>query len=205
MPTTVGNRILRVPEAQLLSDLYGIEIDLGNAIEFCDLLLNAWGSTPPTIQLIDPLSTAAVVRYARCFEGGVRTRLTEEDIRAIDPSWVDFHQKMFFLRQKHLAHSVNEFEENRVTVSVVEPPGPPKVHSIGMLGGRLMGLDADTAQALKELAELVRAEVSRRIDREKTRLQALVDAMPVEAVHELPEAVAFLPDWSRIKESRSRT
>lgn len=204
MPTIVGHRLLNIPEADLLADLYGIDHDLAAVEEFCLLLAKAWTADQLSLHLVDALSTAAVIRYCRCFEGGVRLRLARETVAAIDPRYSKLHDYFFALRQKHFAHSVNEFEENCVTVAVVEAPAPKQVHSIGMAGSRYAGMDAKTAGHLRDLAGKLREALKVEMETEKARLQATVDAMPVDEVYSLPEPEAFELDWERAAVRRKR-
>lgn len=204
MPTTIGQRRLDLPEAQLLSDLYGIIKDLDSVSEFCQRLVDAWDAEPPDFDLLDALSTACVVRYCRCFEGGVRCKLDPDSVKAVDPRFAEFHDYLFSLRQKHLSHSVNEFEENCVAVSVAEPPSLPEVQGIAVVGGRVAGLDRRTASNLQELAKKLKKAASVEYESEEDKLRAIVGAMPIEDVYRLPEPAEFRPDWKRASRRRPR-
>lgn len=118
------HRLLNRPEAQRFADLGGISRDLGNVIQFCDLMIAAYDTAPPQYELIDALSTASVVRYCRCFESGVRAKLARESINSLAPAFTQLHDYLFLLRQKHLVHPVNEFEANHVAVVVQKTPLP---------------------------------------------------------------------------------
>src|SRR5690349_13248049 len=96
------HRILNLPEAERFGDLAGIIRDLGTVIQFCDLLVSAFDASPPQYELADALSTAAVIRYCRCFGTGVRASLAGESIKAVAPNLVHIHDYLFELRQKHL-------------------------------------------------------------------------------------------------------
>lgn len=52
--------------------------------------------------------TTAAITYARCFAGGVRTRLSDEHIRRSAGERADaaaeLHKLMLLTRDKHLAH-----------------------------------------------------------------------------------------------------
>jgi len=204
MPTTIGQRRLDLPEAQLLSDLYGIIKDLDSVSEFCQRLVEAWGAEPPDFHLLDAISTACVVRYCRCFEGGVRFKLHPDSVKAVDPRFTEFHDYLFSLRQKHLSHSVNEFEENCVAVSVAEPPSPPEVKGIAVVGGRVAGLDRRTASNLQELVKKLRQAASVEYDTEEDKLKAIVDNIPIDDVYRLPEPAPFQPDWKRADRRRPK-
>jgi hypothetical protein len=204
MPTVIGHRQLDLPETQLLSDLYGVIKDLASVSEFCQRLVDAFDVDSPDLHLLDALATACVVRYCRCFEGGVRTKLDPDSVRAVDPRFAEFHDYLFALRQKHLSHSVNEFEANCVAVSVAEPPSPPEIRGITVVGGRVAGLDRRTALNLQELAGKLREAASARYEAEEKELRALVDKMSIDKVYQLPEPRPFEPDWKRAGRKRRR-
>ena len=66
----------------------------------------------------EALSAAAVVRYARCFNSGKRDRLKHDLFNAAPQHVKEAHEYFIAVRSKHVAHSVNVFEENDVTVTV---------------------------------------------------------------------------------------
>ena len=63
-------------------------------------------------RLVEPLSIAATVMYSRPFSGGVRHRLGEEDLKILSSEQRASHHYLRAYRDKHVAHSVNAFEEN---------------------------------------------------------------------------------------------
>jgi hypothetical protein len=67
---------------------------------------------------------SGVVAYARCFKGGVRalTLKPKELIVKGAPFDSHIHHYMIALRDKHIAHSVNDFEEcNAVAIMIGKP------------------------------------------------------------------------------------
>jgi hypothetical protein len=68
---------------------------------------------------------AALVTYARCFSGGVRTRLSEEHVRRSAGEQADaaleVHRLMLLMlltRDKHLAHAVRPYEDGNLGIIV---------------------------------------------------------------------------------------
>jgi hypothetical protein len=200
----VTHRILDMPEAQRFGDLAGIIHDLGNVVQFCDLLVSAFDASPPQYELADALSTAAVIRYCRCFESGVRARLAGESIKAIAPHLVHIHGYLFDLRQKHLAHSVNEFEANHVAIVLPDDPSVPGPTEITVLGGRVAGLDRPTALWLKQLATTVQRAANNELEAERSKLLAVLASFSREQLEKLPDPQPFAPDWTRAKKKRPR-
>jgi len=103
---------LNIPEATIFADLYGVSVDLGSAKDMAQLLKDALDSGRPNWEIVEPYSIAIAVRYSRSFVTGVRTRLGEEDLTIFSPEQRNAHERLRAYRDKHVAHSVNEFEEN---------------------------------------------------------------------------------------------
>ncbi len=174
---------LHMPEADLLADLNGVVGDLRRAREYAEMTLNALEGERRSLPFVEPLSIAMAVTYARAFSGGVRYHLTEEDLTIFSESQRALHQFFRDYRDKHLAHSVNEFEENMARayycVERVESEG---FTSVGYGGGRIVSLGSDMVRALIEITHVLESSVRKKISAEEEKLLSLVRAMPIEVV-----------------------
>jgi len=107
----VRPRRIDFPEAIELANWAGIRLDLKFVCDACDRLIHTDQSDDI---LRRALFVAALVAYARCFKGneGVRIGLKENDLESMGENKVlAFHQFFITLRDKHIAHSVNDFEQ----------------------------------------------------------------------------------------------
>lgn len=140
---------VELPEAALLADYTGIEHDLDFVVDLCSYL-----EEHPVAPSIEPVgeafSTALVVRYARCFTTGVRERVSDEIINSLPPEQRKLHDFLFKLRQKHIAHSVNAFEENRLMAFVSNRPEETEVQSISVHHLRLAALSHSMIADLRD-------------------------------------------------------
>jgi len=98
---------LEIEEARYLANLVGIEYDLRTTIEWCD----QFGQLMPDrdkLWLVEPMTTAILIRLMRAFGGGKRYSDTEHILSALSKE--EKKQYDFFknVRSKHTAHSVNE-------------------------------------------------------------------------------------------------
>lgn len=195
-------RVVTLPEARVLADLVGVEQDLKATIAFCERIRDQW-LKPESADWVtlDALSTAAVVRYCRCFVTGVRERF---DFGVIEQDLQELHTWIRALRDKHVAHSVNDYERNAVTVHVVEPPDPPVVQEIGFLSGRLGGLSPEIAGWLIELCQTLLGKVKLDIEERKRHLREAVHSLPVTEVYSFPEPDPVSTDWEKVGASRKR-
>ena len=103
---------LQIAEAARLADLSGILLDLQCARDFAQMLAAEFTATKTNWRLVEPLSIAAAVMYSRPFSGRVRHRLREEDLKILSSEQRAAHDHLRAYRDKHVAHSVNAFEEN---------------------------------------------------------------------------------------------
>ena len=103
---------LHIQEAARLADLSGILWDLQRAREFAQMLAAEFAAIETNWRLVEPLSIAATVMYSRAFSGGVRHRLDENDLAVLTSAQRVAHDHLRAYRDKHVAHSVNVYEEN---------------------------------------------------------------------------------------------
>lgn len=106
-----------------LVGLIGIKEDLNVVNDLCLEALSLIGDDVNNVQALDEQGRtwlhafylSAVVTYARCFNGGQRTRLEEVHVRRAAGAQADgaiaVHRIMLLTRDKHLAHPVSPYEE----------------------------------------------------------------------------------------------
>lgn len=105
-----------IDEVKQLADLGSIQYELGIAKQLCDLALMPCDDTNKNAILIDGLVTAALIRYVRCFHHtGKRHSLSREDV---PEDLLEAHDHLKSLRDKHVAHSVNAYEQPYVSAYI---------------------------------------------------------------------------------------
>jgi hypothetical protein len=104
---------------------------------------------------------AALITYARCFSTGKRFGLSEKLFESMEGG-VECHRLYIDLRNKHVAHSVNPFEQVVVGL-VLSPPSSRdrKVEGVSILSQRLLHLDSEGIQNLRRLALIVMKEIEK--------------------------------------------
>jgi hypothetical protein len=120
LPVKSGNHLRA---AARLVGLSGIKEDLNVVNDLClealkliaDDVQNVHGLDEQGRTWLHAYYLSAVVTYARCFNGGQRTRLEEVHVRRAAGGQADaavkVHQVMMLTRDKHLAHPVSPYEE----------------------------------------------------------------------------------------------
>src|SRR6185312_16072634 len=101
-----------LPEARLLADLTGICYDLERARDFATRLKSALAIRSQDSSLVEPLTIASIVQYCRPFSGGKRVNVNERLLAVFTKNQRDMHDWIRAVRDRHIAHSINTFEES---------------------------------------------------------------------------------------------
>ena len=174
---------LDIPEAATLADLHGVQWDLRNAREWAKSLLARRFAEPPELDLVEPLSVAVGVMYSRPFVTGVRSRLGEADLAIFTVEQRQAHDRLRSYRDKHVAHSVNAFEENYPRANYcAERVREEGITSISCGGARVLGLSSSDLNDVVELSEIMLKHVEKRMAAEQERLLPIVRNMPLDEV-----------------------
>lgn len=174
---------LDLPEAKLLADLTGILNDLKATIDICDLFLQERSRNAELI-LLESLIAAVVVRYARSFKSGVRSRVPTEILDNLTDEQKNIHDWIIGLRDKYVAHSVNAFEENTVVAYLVpEERGPKNVSSISVQQQRLVSLSNEEIAQLKSLSIVISENVTKLLELENKKVLEIARTLPMEELY----------------------
>jgi hypothetical protein len=193
---------LHMPEARLLADLNGVVGDLQRAREYAEMLIEIYKSDPPNWRFVEPLAIAMTITYARAFSGGVRYHLREQDLITLSESQRATHVFLCDYRDKHVAHSVNAFEENIARANYcIERVHAEGITGIGYGGGRVASLDGEKLLGLIEITVMLETQARIRIRLEEERLLVLVRAMPLDHVLAGGQK-AFRPPLDRVSQAR---
>ena len=168
-------------EAEELADLTGIRYDLDSARSLARKLQAVMEEEKPDFELVDALTTAILVRYIRPFSAGVRRRLKEETLDKLSESQRRQHERLRDFRNKHIAHSVNAFEENQPVARYVEERVDVEgVYAVECHHDRVVGLNSREAEDVIELTTFLIEYVDRLLDKERHVVLDKVRSVPFE-------------------------
>lgn len=195
-------------EAEPLARLTSIQFDLRSTIILCEHLEKLAAASEhgyPESEVNDAFSTAILVRYSRAFATGVRKGLGEDALRHLSAARRANNERLRAFRDKHIAHSVNTFEDTKVQVRYCEERVKEEgITGVSVAHYRVMGLSSqDIADAI-DLCNTLLLYVDVEITTEKKRLLALVRSMPLADILERPFTSPLTPDSSKISERRPR-
>ena len=195
-----------MPEAEVFSDLTGIRYDLESARSLARKFQSVMEGKKPDYELVDALTTAILVRYSRPFSEGVRRRMTEDALDSLSEDQRRKHERFRDFRDKHIAHSVNAFEENQPIARYVEGREHSEgVYSVECHHGRVVGLSSSETENVIELTTAMIEHVDRLLDIEKEALLAKVRSTSFEHLLSQRRNRTSLPHSVDIKKPRRKS
>lgn len=108
---------LSLPEEERLFSLNGVLLDLQSARDACRRLI----AEPITTDLLfsEAILNLAIIKYGRCFNGGIRCIKFDEMKVCLDACQIEIHHFFMDYRSKHVAHSINAFEAHRIRAYLI--------------------------------------------------------------------------------------
>jgi hypothetical protein len=183
-----------VPEAAALASLIGMRSDMEQVIAYCNLMIDRYAgehlkrspfdivgfTTPIDITDWEALSTAACISYARCFASGVRVPLDLALLETATSEFRTLHEFVLNLRNKHVAHSVNSFEENLVTLHIGDAfASSQEIETVTPHHTRVAGLPIGVPAQLKRLAQWWVAKIDEEMAVQRAKLLQIARATPL--------------------------
>lgn len=191
--------------ARQLADYSLIENDITGVISACDRLLTELSNEVVDEIVCASLWTQALIRYGRCFGSqGFRKSVSVEPF--VKEEFKTIHQYFRDIRDKHIAHSVNNFENAAVGVVISAPnEDDKKVFEVGVLDYRVAYSTGKIVENLRELA----ADIVFTIHGEKEKLcNTLLDEMKTKPINEFysdaQDRLALIADLSSPSKKRKQ-
>jgi len=184
-------------EARMLADLGAITQDLGSVMKTCSKLKVLLEENSQDNFLIENLWTSALIRYARCFASGKRYGLNETIFKELQGEALKVHNMYMDLRNKHIAHSVNPFEQMKVGV-VLSPKESQdkKIIGVATLSMKQISLDKEGVHQLGLLSKVILKKVCEIAKQYEQKTLEIGKTLPIEDLYKRarPRLVAPGPD-----------
>lgn len=160
--------VSHLPSTPALAALASLSADLQAVLGALEELLSGRHEDSEVVRRA--LWNQALMMYARCFNGGLRSvRLTLDDVEALGEGAREAHEYFFSMRNKHIAHSVNAFEDMRVAV-VIDPRPTPHVDGVAVLHFSRVGEMEETIRSLQRMAFGLLQVVNERAQEQQDRV-----------------------------------
>ncbi|MDI6778454.1 MAG: hypothetical protein QMD77_04685 [Patescibacteria group bacterium] len=147
-------------EAKILADLSAIVQDLGSIMKICLRLEEMLKNKSKDSLLIESFWTTALIKYARCFKSGKRFGLDESILDGLKGEPHKAHKFYLDMRDKHVAHSVNPFEQMQVGL-MLSPENDNKKNIVGVatLSMKYVAADCEGVNQLGRLSKVFLGKV----------------------------------------------
>lgn len=165
-------------KAKIHADLFSIMQDLMATMKTCSVLKKLMQEESKDAILIQNLWTAALIRYARCFASGKRFKLDISLLKNLEGEPVKVHELYINLRNKHIAHSVNPFEQYEDGMIIDDKQ--KKVVAVSTLGMTLIALEEKGIHQLGLLSNVFYKEAKRQYDDLTKEMLNLLNQIPTE-------------------------
>jgi len=162
------------PEGSRLKDLVSVRYDLIRCADMCRMIVGS--QLDGVVQ--DSLSVAIPIVYARIFMKGVRSTFADpiEVIKAIlSPEERAHHEKIRNLRSRHVAHSVNPMESQRLRAWLNPEERGKKLNNVDAEHVFLSSLAPVDYQKLLVMVQKLLGWVEAEITTEKNRLKPIIE------------------------------
>jgi hypothetical protein len=212
MPTDDYPVKLTGPETHRLADMAGVHMDLRTVAATAKVLDRKRGSDSirDNFLELEALQSHALTRYGRSFNSGVRTAFI------IPPEWItnlpaelcEAHSEFLALRDKHIAHSVNDWELNVpvARVRIDRNTGEGIVHQVTVTQSRVVMLASDSLDKLWRVAKALADRVEMEMNVESKKLLEIAKQIPLEELkRRIKEDPPDVPGRRDIRNARGRT
>lgn len=184
-------------EAKTLADLAALNQDLGAVMLTCTRLMRLLDEQSTDHILVEALWTSALVRYARCFANGKRFGLEESVFSSLSGDPVATHRYFVGMRNRHIAHSVNPFEQTKVGLILArEDEGEKKVVGVSTLAMRHITSDREGVRQLGMLSKVLLTKIVEQAKQVEQEVLSIGRALPIGDLYSRakPTVVAPGPD-----------
>lgn len=192
----IENPIAKVEyeEVKKLADLGAIVQDLGFTMKTCSRLKKLLEEKSQDSLLIESMWTAALIRYTRCFASGKRFGLSKSIFNGLKGEPHKVHKMYIDLRNKHIAHSVNPFEQMEVGL-IMSPlnSNERKIVGVATLSMRHICPDIEGVHQLGLLAKVLIERVCELAKQQEKKVLEKGRSIPIDELYNRPRLRMVAP------------
>lgn len=200
-----GYRVVAVDTASCdrVRDLASLRRDLELAKLFAQAYIDRASSRSPGERFADDaLWISALVMYGRAFGSSVRAseRLSDDGLEDGERS---AHRFLLDLRDKHVAHAVNNFEHTVAIAYLTDSAFEPRrVSRVGQMHVDLIPLSKEQLAGMIGLCSKYIVQINRRLRKAHADVSAELNQLGLEGVYALPDLAPPEIDEARVAKRR---
>lgn len=173
-------------EAKILADLTLVLQDLTFTVDILKRLIKLLKDDSKDNILIQSYWTASLISYVRCFSAGKRLGLSEDIFKntKLEDDPLGCHHYFKNLRDKHIAHSVNPFEQIVVDLQLSNPKSKKReVLGVSILSQKLICTTVEGAETFLRLALIAREEVRKQAKEYENKTLEVGKKLPIDVLY----------------------
>lgn len=197
------------PKTHRLADMAGVLMDLRKTVAITAQLSRRSEEKQSDMLILEALQDSALIHYGRCFGGGLRTAflIPKVWINDLPAELRQAHRDFLDLRDRYIAHSINDWEINTpvARVRIDQKTGEVNVHQVTVNQSRVIMLASDSLDRLWRLAKTLAESVEDEMKLERDRLLDYAKQIPVEELkRRIKEDPPDWPGQRKVGNARSR-
>jgi hypothetical protein len=173
-------------EAKILADLTLILQDLTFTVNVLKRLIELLKDDSKDNILIESYWIAALISYVRCFSAGKRLGLSEDIFKndKLEGDPLGCHHYFKNLRDKHIAHSVNPFEQIVVDLQLSNSRSKKReVLGVAVLSQKLICTTLEGAETFLKLALIAREKVRKQAKEYENKTLEVGKKLPIDVLY----------------------
>lgn len=173
-------------EAKMLADFTLIFQDLTFTVDILKRLKQLLEDNSKDRTLIESLWSTALITYTGCFSSGKRLGLSEDIFKSkkLKGNPIGCHRYYKNLRNKHIAHSVNPFEQVTVDLELSKPDSKEReVLGVAVLSQKLICVDIEGIETLLRLMLIARQEVAKQCKEYETKVLEVGKSLTIDTLY----------------------
>jgi len=173
-------------EAKILADLTLILQDMTFTVGVLKRLIKLLKDDSKDNISIQSYWTVALISYVRCFSAGKRFGLSENIFKndKLEGDPLGCHRCFKNLRDKHIAHSVNPFEQVVVDLQLSNPKNKKReVLGVSVLSQKLICTTLEGAETFLRLALIAREEVRKQAKEYENKTLEVGKKLPTDVLY----------------------
>jgi hypothetical protein len=159
-----------LPEAKRLADLSGIASDLECCRDYCDRFTDTF----PSDRDLQCFAVFIAIKYARCFNQGARKGTSRELLSILKEDDRQIHDIIYALRDKHIGHSVSDWEAHFPRVWLTPEEEGRGIASVSIESQETLAPSPRLIGRLKEVVEKLLEWIKSEMRAEETKLFQVV-------------------------------
>lgn len=188
-------------EGARLADLFGIRQDLSAVRDYCIRYIKDYIKDPDLYCIL----TFIVIKYARSFNGGVRKQTSDELLNSMSKHDREVHDIIYALRDKHVGHSVSDWESHIVRLYLVPEERGPKDFSVSITSHSVLGPPPNLMQELIGLIDRLLLKVSEWEKSEQSRLHTLITSRhSMDEIYAMSASTPESPSYASLLKGKGR-